>query len=338
METQQLTAAIFTRLKRRIFLILGAAVICSLVLIIYSLRTPKTYTSTATIFPLTAGSDNGSGSSVLSALMGGGDIGKGFTDENSVNIIELAQSRTTREEVAKTRVPAMQNKMIAQLILEDFNRNKSLLEKNIEIKPDDPYLVNWASSVFKANLDASITKTSSFVLNYTGRSPELVSVVSYAFIDKISAFYIELKREKAKRDFEFASMKVDSLRSVMGTKDQKLIDMDRKTLFTNTLKLQYRVPTENVLADKQMLRAQYANAIANQQNAAYKLQKATPVIRVLDKPDAPYTVSKKSPITFGIIGFVLGFLGLSFLIAAPMLIGFAGGEFSKMIYGPQKKS
>lgn len=337
MGTQQLTEAIFNRLTKRIIVIFLVSIAFSLALIIYALRTPRTYTSNAIIFPLTAGNDNSSGS-VLSALVGASDMNKSFTNENSVNIVELAQSRTTREEVAKTRVPEMGNKMIAELLLEDYNNNKSSLEKTIKIKPDDPNLINWACKVFAANLNAVITKTSSFQLNYTARSPQLVRIISYAFIDKISQFYIELKREKAKRDFEFATLKVDSLRGVMNVKDEKLIAMDQKTLFTNTSKFEYRVPTENVLAEKQMVRAQYANAVANQQNAAYKLQKATPVIKILDKPEPPFNSTTKSPLIYGVIGFVVGFLGISLFFIAPLLVKYAGHEVHKMIYGAQKKS
>lgn len=337
MSTQQLTEAVFKKLKRRIIIILGAAVILSLIMALHALNTPRTYTSNAIIFPLTAGNDSKSGS-VLSALTGNADIGKSFTDENSVNIVELAQSRTTREEVAKTPVPEKNNKTIAQLLLEEYNHNRSFLEKKIEIADDDPYLIAWAANEFSSNLNANITRTSSFQLNYSGRTPELVRTVSYAFIDKISQFYIELKREKARIDFEFASTKVDSLRTVMNAKDHKLIEMDRRTLFTNTSKLEFKVPAENVIADKQMVRAQYANAVANQQNAAYRLQKATPVIKLLDKPEGPYDVSAKSPLTYGIIGFVGGFLMLSVLFASPVLIRYVGHELTRMIYGTHTKS
>ncbi len=68
------------------------------------------------------------------------------------------------------------------------------------------------------------------ILSYTGRSPELVRTISYGFINKISLFYIQLKQEKARRDFEFATGKVDSLRSVMNSKDNQLIAIDKRTL------------------------------------------------------------------------------------------------------------
>jgi hypothetical protein len=171
------------------------------------------------------------------------------------------------------------------------------------------------------------------VLSYTGRSPDLVRTISYGFINKISLFYIDLKREKASRDFQFATSKVDSLRSIMNAKDQKLIAIDKRTLFTNTSKLEYRVPTENLLADKQMIRQQYAQAVANQQNAAYKLQKATPLIKVLDKPEPPYDVKNKSAILFGIIGFFGGVVFISALLVIGIISKYTKGEINKSLFG-----
>lgn len=332
MNAQELTRAILLRVTKRWVWIFGCAIVVAILMIVYARSAPVIYTSSATIFPLTAGGDNSS-NSVLNALMGSGDNGKSFTDENSVNISELAMSRTTREAVAVLRIPAMGNKTVAQLLLEDYHKHQSFFDKDINFGPEDPALISWASQVLGSNIVATISKTSSFILNYSGKNPELVKAISYAFIDKISTFYIELKREKAKRDFEFASEKVDSLRRVMNSKDARLIAMDKRTLFTNTMKLQYRVPTENIVADKQMVRAQYANAVANQQNAAYKLQKATPVIRVLDKPEPPYNKSGKSSLIYGIAGFVVGLIISILLIISPILFRYGSLEYTKVVNG-----
>jgi hypothetical protein len=201
---------------------------------------------------------------------------------------------------------------------------------------DETQLITWAGQVLKSGLTASINKNGSFVLSYTGRDPDLVRTVSYGFIDKISKFYIDLKREKAKNDFEFASSKVDSLRSVMRGKDAQLIGIDKRTMFTNTNKLEYRVPTENLIADKQMIRQQYATAVANQQNAAYKLQKATPLIKVLDKPEPPYEVQHKSAFLYGLVGLMLGIFLTAGLLIAGILLRYLKEESSKAIFGTPK--
>src|SRR5690606_24333488 len=299
MTSQELTAALFLRLKKTWLYIVAAGIIGAGILIYYALQKPVTYTSTATIFPLTSGSDN-STSSVLSALMGTNESSKSFSEDASINIIELAQSRTTREEVAAIKVPEKGNKTIAELLVEEINDHRGILEPPSVIPANDQGRITWAGRILKDRLTATINKNNSFVLSYTGRTEELVRIISYGFIEKISLFYIDLKREKAKRDFEFATGKVDSLRGVMNSKDKQLIEMDKRTMFTNTTKLEYRVPTENLLTDKQMIRGQYSTAIANQQNAAYTLQKATPVIKVLDRPEPPYKIEHKSPVVYGI--------------------------------------
>lgn len=336
MTSQELTALLFLRLKKTWMFILLAGIIGAGVLIYYALQKPVTFTSTATIFPLTGGSDN-STTSVLSALMGTSESSKSFSEDASINIIELAQSRTTREEVASIRVPEKGNKTIAELLVEEINNYRGILEPETEMPTSEENRITWAGQILKDRLTASINKNNSFVLSYTGRTQDLVRIISYGFIDKISMFYIDLKREKARRDFEFATGKVDSLRSVMNSKDNQLIQMDKKTMFTNTSKLEYRVPTENLLADKQMIRQQYATAVANQQNAAYKLQKATPVIKVLDKPDPPYNVQHKSPVIFGAIGFIAGFLLIGLLAVSGILLRYLKDETSKLIFGAGKQ-
>jgi len=255
-----------------------------------------------------------------------------------VNIVELALSRTTREEVAAIKDSSQGNKTIAELLLNDINSHRSFLEPKIPMPTSEKALIARAAGILNSGLTASINKNNSFVLTYTGRSPELVSTISYGFINKISKFYIDLKREKAKTDFEFATSKVDSLSKVIHSKDNELIAMDKTTLFTNTTKMEFRVPTENLITDKQMLRQQYAVAVANQQNAAYKLQKATPVMKVLDYPDAPYDVQSKSALIYGIIGFFIGLIFSILFASLRLLIRHARDEANKAIYGEESST
>lgn len=332
MGTHRVILEILSLIKKKWLLLVSGGIFFSLILIIYALTSPPTYTSNSIIFPLSAGNNTTSNRSAISALITGGDIGKGFTNDNSVNIVELAQSRTIRQEVARTVIPEKQNRTIAQLVLEAYNNHRGILEKKIDLKPDDPALINWAISIFSLNLDAQITRTNSFQLRYTGRTAEIVKLVSYEFIDKISRFYIELKREKAKKDYEFATSTVDSLKIQIAGKDNRLIRMDDRTMFTNTSRLQYRVPAENVLAEKNLLQGLYTNAITSQQNAAYTLQQATPIIKVLDNPDPPYKVLKKSPLVFGFIGLFAGLFIILSLLVSPILFRYARSEFYRTLY------
>jgi uncharacterized protein involved in exopolysaccharide biosynthesis len=332
MSTHELATEIFHRLKKVRVVVLIFSLLSAVALVLYAKQKPLTYTSTASIFPLTSSSDNSTSSAALDAILGS-QTPKSFSDEASINIIELALSRTTREEVAAMRDSAHGNKTIAELLLRDINNHRGLFESKIKMPSGQHELITVAGDILKNNLTANVNKNNMLILTYTGRDPNLVRTISYGFINKISLFYIQLKAEKARRDFNFATKKVDSLREIMNSKDAKLIAIDRTTLFTNTDRLQFKVPTENLIADKQMIRQQYAQAVANQQNAAYKLQKATPVIQVLDKPEPPYDVHYKSSIIYGIIGLIGGFIIISFFFVSGPLSTYTKSELHKAIFG-----
>lgn len=334
MTTADFTRLIFKRLKKFRFIILAAGLIVAVLLYLYAKRTPVTFTSRATIFPLTSSSENSGSSSALSVLLG--TDSKNFSDDASINIVELAQSRTTREAVAATTVPSMGNKTIAALLVEDINNHLSWMEDKVQPPATQEQLIIWGGRVLQGGLSATINKNNMLVLTYTGRSQDLVKVISNEFIDKISNFYIDLKREKAMRDYRFAEYKVDSLRRVLNAKDYQLIAIDKRTLFTNTSRLEFKVPVENLMTEKQMVNNQYIQAVANRENAAYKLQKATPVIKVLDKPEPPYDSQRKSATTYGLIGFFLGSILIAGLAIAGIILKYIREEATKAIFGASK--
>ena len=336
MNTAELTRVIFKRLRTFRFVILAGGIILGVLLYLYAKRTPVTFTSRATIFPLTSSPENSGASSALSVLLG--TDSKNFSDDASINIVELALSRTTREAVAGTHIPALGNKTVAVLLAEDINNHLSWMEKKVILPPSSEAQITWGGQVLFNGLTANINKNNMLVLTYTGRSEELVKVVSYDFIDKISNFYIDLKREKAKRDYVFSEYKVDSLKRVLNAKDHQLIAIDKRTLFTNTSKLEFKVPVENLIMEKQMVNNQYIQAVANRENAAYKLQKATPLIKVLDKPEPPYTPQSKSGLIYGVIGFILGSFLVAALAMAGIILKFIRLEATKAVFGTTTKT
>lgn len=336
MTTADLTRLIFKRLKKFRYIILTAGLIVGVLLYLYAKRTPVTFTSRATVFPLTSSPENTGASSALSILLG--TDSKNFSDDASINIVELAQSRTTREAVAATVIPSMGNKTIAALLAEDINNHLSWMERKVIPPAAHEQLIIWGGGVLYGGLTANINKNNMLVLTYTGRTENLVKEISYQFIYKISNFYIDLKREKSMRDYQFAEYKVDSLKRVLNAKDYQLIAIDRRTLFTNTSKLEFKVPVENLIMEKQMINNQYLQAVANRENAAYKLQKATPVIKVLDKPEPPYTPQSKSATIYGLLGFFLGSILVAGLAIAGIILKFIRLEATKAIFGGTSKT
>jgi hypothetical protein len=331
-STPEFARLIFEKIKRFRYIIIISGIICAVLLGLYAKNSPVFYTSKATIFSLSSTNDNTTTSSAISLLLGT-EANKSFSEETSINIVELAQSRAIREAVAGMQVPSMGNKLIASLLIDDYNNHRSLMEPKIKAPQNKEELITVAASLLNDGLSPSINKNNSFILNYTGRSEEIVKVISYGFIEKISQFYVDIKREKAKRDYEFATNKADSLRRVLGAKDHRLIAIDRRTLFTNTEKMEFRVPTENLIEDKQLIRNQYSQAVINQQTAAYKLQKDTPLIRVLDKPDPPYDKKRKSTILYSILGFLTGSVITGALVISGLLLRFIKQETARALFG-----
>src|SRR5450432_3544736 len=146
MTTQELTTAIFKRLKQVRLIIITVAVAAAFALVLYAKQKPVTYTSRSSVFPLTSGNDNNATSSTLSALLGT-ETTRSFSDEASINIIELAQSRTTREEVASIRDSSMGNKMIAELLVDDINDHRGWFEPKVNKPPNEYALIIWAGEV-----------------------------------------------------------------------------------------------------------------------------------------------------------------------------------------------
>ena len=71
-------------------------------------------------------------------------------------MVDLAQSRTTREAVAATVVPSMGNKTIAALLVEDINNHLSWMEDKIVPPPTQEQLIIWGGGVLGQGLSATI--------------------------------------------------------------------------------------------------------------------------------------------------------------------------------------
>ncbi len=291
-----------------------------------------TYNSKATVFPLNSSSDNTISNSTISNILGLSDAPKSFSGEASINIVELALSRRTREAVANTRVPEMENKLIAELLIDEWNKHTGFMQNPKIGKPTDSLaLINTGSNLLKAGFAAKINKNGILEMTYSNSSQVLVKAVSYAYVQNISDFYIELKKEKAEVDFRFAVKKADSLLKVLNELDKQAVSLDERTFFTNDELKRYSLPKFNLAQDKQAVQQQYYYAVNNREGAAYKLQKETPIIKILDKPEPPYDSAGKSTTFYIIIGLFLGtILGLV-LVSWKIISKYLEGEINKAI-------
>lgn len=335
MTTQELIKHIFHRISKFKFFIVLAALLVAVALYFVAKSYPETYSTRATVFPLTSAPDNSLTNNTLSSILGINDAPKSFSQDASINIVELAQSRNTREAVALERLPAFGNKKIADLLIDDYNATKPFFYKAIKKPKTDPLLAAAGGDVIKNNLTAKINKNGILEIVFSCSNEDLLPAVTNVIIDKISQFYKDLKIKKAKLDFDFTIKKIDSLDLVLGGFDDRAVQMANTTLFVPETKLQYQIPKENLSNEKERVLKQRDASASNREEALWRLQKVTPIIEVLDKPDPPFDVQKPSGLIYALVGLFVGaFLAVLLIIAAPFY-QYAKAEVRKAIFGDE---
>jgi len=331
MNTIELLKQLLNRLKKYSWLIAIMAALFGGLFYYMAKQSVLLYTSKSTVFPLNGTTESSPGSTI-SSLLGLGDATKSFTGDASINIVELATSRRTREAVANVRIPSKQNKTVSELIIEENNKHTGFMQNDaIEIPKDSLRKINIASNLLGSAFSAKINKNGILELFFTNSDPELVREVSYIYIDKLSEFYIDLKKKKAQIDFEFAVKKADSLLVVLNQLDKRAIALDESTFFTNEELKRYNLPKINLAQDKLTVQSQYYYAVNNRESAAYRLQKETPIIEPLDRPEPPYDTAQKSKLIYTVLGILLGFVLGILLVSWKIVNKYMAAELNKAI-------
>ena len=331
MNSIELLKQLINRLKRYSWLIVIIAAAFGAFFYYMANQSVLLYTSKATVFPLNGTTESSPGSTI-SSLLGLGDATKSFTGDASINIVELASSRRTREAVAMVKIPSMQNKTVSELIIEENNRHTGFMQnKRIDPPKDSLNKINIASSLLGAAFVAKINKNGILELFFTNSNPDLVREVSYIYIEKLSDFYINLKKKKAQIDFEFAVRKADSLLAVLNRLDKTAVALDESTFFTNEGLKRYNLPKLNLAQDKATVQSQYYYAVNNRESAAYRLQKETPIIEPLDRPEPPFNQTQKSKMMYVLIGLILGSIMGVLLVSWKIINKYLAEELNKAV-------
>lgn len=333
MNSTDLLREALLKMKRYKLVIIGTGILFALLLLFFSISKRTTYTAKATLFPLTSPSDNAISNSMLNGILGLNDAPKSFSTEATINIIELALSRNIRESVAMARLPKFGNKTVAELLIKDINDHQSFLGEKETLSNDSLETAIRVGELLKPNINAKMSKNGVLELYYTGTSQELITPISNVLIEKLSKFYIDLKRQKALADYNFTLDKIDSLQKMINSVDKDAIGMQKRTMFTPAELLDYAIPKENISSEKTRILRQRDMYINNRDEAVWRLQKVTPVIAVLDKPTAPFDVKYQPRILYTIVGFLAGcFIG-TLLILAKLLARYVKDEIYRSIFG-----
>ncbi len=281
------------------------------------------YTARTTLFPLNATNNNAMAASALSSMLGLPETPKSLIQEASINLTDLATSRNTREAVAQTVFPS-NNKTVAELLITAYNQHKPFYKPAIQnpglSKDSGRLMFAIGGSLMLDNLFTKINKNGILEINFTAHDPALAGFVVNTFVDKLTYFYRDLKMKKAMADYSFMSRKVDSLGSKIKSLDRKSISVNKRTMFVPERALEYKMPIINNDLEKSRIMRQRELTSDSREEALWRLQRETPVIAMLDKPDPPYAVTKPSKSLYAAAGFILGFLVAMLLLIVDIFI------------------
>ena len=112
--------------------------------------------------------------------------------------------------------------------------------------------------------------------------------------------------------------------------------MQNTTFFTPD-RLEYGLPRENLSMEKSRVLRQRDLSVNNREEATWRLQKATPIISVLDKPQSRLPCQKRLPFFWGIGGFILGSLLCILFLTGGLMYAYTKAEIYKSIFGEEAK-
>ncbi len=331
MTTQELTRRILKRLGNFFWLVLLIGAGVGFLLYTYAKGKPVQYVAKASLYALTSKEVSATGG-LISTLTGGKNDGMGnLSEEASISLDELGNSRTIRENVAATKLPQFNNQSIASLLIQNEMKHQPFLGPKIEMPKGEREVISYGAAIIEQGLTAKTSKGDLFQVSYTSTAKELVSPISYVFINELTSFFVALKVRKAQNDYDFTVRKIDSLRMIMNAYDQRAVKLSNSTMFVPPGKIEYEIPKENLINDKTRVVGIYNGAANNKEEALWRLQRAKPILDLLDKPEAPFETIKKSPIQFAIIGFILGcFIGL-ILCIIDIILKYARAQIKQVV-------
>ena len=109
---------------------------------------------------------------------------------------------------------------------------------------------------------------------------------------------------------------------------KECVQLDETTFFANEGLQRYSLPKLNLAQEKEAIQQQYFLAVGNRESAAYKLQKETPIIKILDNPEPPYDKEQKSKMIYTAIGLILGTIVAMLLVNWKIMMSYIRKQFN----------
>ena len=232
------------------------------------------------------------------------------------------------------RIPELENRRIADLVINDHNNNLKPFQKAVAVPSDSASQLTLAGELMKPSITAKMSKNGLFELYFTAHDQRLLAPVSYAMIERISTFYVELKRQKALADYNFTIGKVDSFEQVAHAAERRAVSQQRSTLFAPADQLEYRLPLENIAMERNRMMRQRDMSANTRDEALWRLQKSTPIVSLLDKPLPPYDQNKPSALVWSMAGMMTGLLFTALILISGVLYRYIRSEIRSAIAEP----
>lgn len=317
-----------TYLFSKWFIILIVGICGGLLGVLYASFSKPKYNASLTFIL----ANNNQGSSGLMGLASqfGIDLSSGTNDAfTGNNIIALMKSRRMVQQ-ALLKKPEGSNQSLLNIycideeLSKDWKNDKRL--QHVFPFPDSPSVMTRVQdSLFrevyddiqKLNLDVSIPDRNQSIYKVACTSGnELFSfyLVKYV-VDVTSSFYIDTKTSLANNNLRMLQNEADSLRRLLGSTITAAAAQTDATFNLNPAYQVERSGSQQSQVSASALGQAYGQVLQNLELAKITLQKETPLYQIVDEPQLPLVMDKKSKLIYLIIGgFLAGFLICFYLI------------------------
>jgi uncharacterized protein involved in exopolysaccharide biosynthesis len=272
--------------------------------------------------------DEGAGQSArsdfaqLSEQLGMGPVLEaGGVFSSMTNIVELIQSRLLIEKTLRSSVKINGKSLVfADFFLDSLNYREKWME---DTSVNKLHLLaakkTMQDSLFENKIIRNIydvLTTKNIKVENKGKGTSIISVSCVsenelfskyfleALIDKVIAFYIDNKTQRARLDVAFLQHRTDSINQIFtGSLYGKAAFTDANI---NAVRQVGTVAGERQAADIQIQKTTYADLFRSLEIAKTKLMKETPLIQYIDLPILPLKMNNTGVMKYAVVFFILG--------------------------------
>lgn len=323
---------VYVLAKYRTF-ILAVTVLATLLGVFFAIKAPKEYTSSAVLVREAQQESAAGGLSALRGLgLNLGDSGPGLTIEAYPNILT---SREVQAAIIHESLPLSDGNDITMLeyneryakgpgisgTLRRLIRGESSEAESPSVARVDSFATSYtvneleAMTAFSEMLSVSSdVETGLMTVTVSARDPVFAASLAGRTVEELRVRVQDILTKKAREDYEFIRDKTQEAEEVLTSARAVLARFNDRNLGSNSAQL---------AAQRDRLRQEvtfavqvYGESQSELKRAELEVQRANPVVTVLDRPVVPHLPSKPRRALMVVIAFLLGLCGsvlLSFL-------------------------